>query len=429
MAACFIEDDNFVEMGLIEEQRKEFPTPSEEENDEEDEEKGSESEDEVELQGLGRNNNATGSRRPRPSSALGSWKVGPLPSSSSKGKLPDSSEPAPMETEDECVADPEVSGGSHDDTFSLIQDYMIKKGIIQEEMGEEELNLFLRNEMEAKQPAKTDSHAKTSKEKDIATPSDNREEIGTKSGKTNTNRILRVGDINESTSEITVYRRAVPILEPDVDRQITRFIKDVRNREGKDNRKFSSSLDEIAMDTSDESDMLIDPSNFIADKPGWKTPKLGKPGTSRPQSQEEVVEDNLRKTERNKAVMYEVPGRPVNFSTGDSMALMDQDYQMIDAHVDEQMKKRIQCFEYVDFSKLIVKGRSSEEQRLELVSKNGMTFLSPVADRDTIQINSYLRWEQAFRIYSNIVTARFPQKSTELLQYNHTIHTASMSYN
>ena len=65
---------------------------------------------------------------------------------------------------------------------------------------------------------------------------------------------------------------------------------------------------------------------------------------------------------------------------------------------------------------------------MEIVSKNGMTFLSPVADPESIHINSYLKWEQVFRIYSNILTTKFPAMATELLQYNHTIHSASTTY-
>ena len=57
-----------------------------------------------------------------------------------------------------------------------------------------------------------------------------------------------------------------------------------------------------------------------------------------------------------------------------------------------------------------------------------MTFLSPVSDRDNAHINSYSKWEQTFRIYSNVLTSKFPQKSPELLQYNHTIHSASTTY-
>ena len=123
--------------------------------------------------------------------------------------------------------------------------------------------------------------------------------------------------------------------------------------------------------------------------------------------------------------MFEVPGK-VNISQ------IDEDYQMIDAHIDEGMKKKIQALEYVDLAKLLVKNghysRDDEGQRLEIINKNGQSFLSPVSDRDNLSINTYNRWEQAFRIYSNIITSKFPGKATELLQYNHTIHMASTSY-
>ena len=42
-----------------------------------------------------------------------------------------------------------------------------------------------------------------------------------------------------------------------------------------------------------------------------------------------------------------------------SVAQIDEDYQMIDAHIDEITKKKITSFEFVDFSKLIAKNKSS----------------------------------------------------------------------
>ena len=65
---------------------------------------------------------------------------------------------------------------------------------------------------------------------------------------------------------------------------------------------------------------------------------------------------------------------------------------------------------------------------MEIVSRNGMTYLSPITDRESIQINSYLKWEQAFRVYCNILTSKFPAIASELFQYNHTIHSASTAY-
>ena len=53
--------------------------------------------------------------------------------------------------------------------------------------------------------------------------------------------------------------------------------------------------------------------------------------------------------------------------------------------------------------------------------------MSPVQDNAAV-ISSYGKWEQAFRVYSNVLTSKYPAKSPELLQYNHTIHNASMAY-
>ena len=100
---------------------------------------------------------------------------------------------------------------------------------------------------------------------------------------------------------------------------------------------------------------------------------------------------------------------------------------MIDAHIDLGLKRKNSNFKFIDLGKLLPKGRSMDNN-WSIVNKNGFTCVSPVADRETVQINSYIKWEQAFRIFSNILTVKFPLKATEFLQYNHTIHTASQSY-
>ena len=82
--AQFIEDDNYIEMGLIEDQRKEFPTPSEEENETDTDE--DESENSI-------NNNAR-VLRPKVVSATGSKSL-----RIANRNLPDTSEGQPMETE------------------------------------------------------------------------------------------------------------------------------------------------------------------------------------------------------------------------------------------------------------------------------------------------------------------------------------------
>ena len=86
--------------------------------------------------------------------------------------------------------------------------------------------------------------------------------------------------------------------------------------------------------------------------------------------------------------------------------------------------------EYIDFAKLLPKDRitKTDDHRLELVYKGGATFFSPVSDRELTSINGFSKWEQAFRIYSNILTRTYPAKAGELIQYNHVIYTASLIF-
>ena len=67
----------------------------------------------------------------------------------------------------------------------------------------------------------------------------------------------------------------------------------------------------------------------------------------------------IRNSERSKARMFDVEGRslqpPQSLQQLQNVALIDNDYEMIDSHIDESLRKRILSFEYVDFNTLLVK--------------------------------------------------------------------------
>ena len=110
---------------------------------------------------------------------------------------------------------------------------------------------------------------------------------------------------------------------------------------------------------------------------------------------------------------------------------VDENYLVIGVHVDAAIQMKIVQHEYVDFSKLLPCGRFSkgdDDNRLELVSKGGLTYFMPVSDRENASINSFGKWEQAYHVFSNIYTRAHPSKATELIQYNHIIHYASTSF-
>ena len=106
---------------------------------------------------------------------------------------------------------------------------------------------------------------------------------------------------------------------------------------------------------------------------------------------------------------------------------MDADYQLVAAHVDATTRKRIENCEYIEFSKLIPKNQSGDEedQRMQMVNHNGRAYYVPVSEVDKVQINSLFCWEQAYHVFSDIFTRKFPSKASELIQYSHIIHTAA----
>ena len=116
--------------------------------------------------------------------------------------------------------------------------------------------------------------------------------------------------------------------------------------------------------------------------------------------------------------------------TDHSSMHVDEQYRLMGTHIDQTLKAKILNFEYVDFARLLPKDRITKEDDhcMELISRGGSTFFVLVSDRETSGITSFSRWEQAFRIYSNILTTTFPQKSPELLQYNQVIFTAAQTY-
>ena len=301
-------------------------------------------------------------------------------------------------------------------TFQLMRSFMLKQGIINSDMIEEEMQ-----EVPSKANQKEPNCAQTQKQNIV--PGNNK-----KQGK----------ESIASSSEVTIYKRVVKQLDPKLDVQLEKLLNSVRE-ETKDNqgRKVSYSCDEI-MDTNDEDNVKLLNNSFA--EISTENQEVGiEPEEPMQPMPEEIAVQVIKDAERSKARMFELPGRSiVQHSSQDSppvcnysVSSIDEDYQMINAHVDEAVKKHIIAFKYVEFSKLIGKNkpiREEEHQRLEIINKNGMSFLSPVSDRETVQISSYSKWEQAFRVYSNILTNKFPSKATELLQYNHTIHTAATSY-
>ena len=198
-------------------------------------------------------------------------------------------------------------------------------------------------------------------------------------------------------------------------------------------QKRNSSSSEDNLDLSDETlnNDLFHLTGYPSEKgmpQGRQTTKETPVKTARELTPEARADDVIRQAEAAKARILPTTGELGTPKEFQFIAKIDEDYQLVGSHINQITHDKIIRGDYVDFGKLLPKDRvmSDETERLELVVKQGRTFWSPVSE--VISINGYSKWEQAFCIYSDIYTRQYPDRSSELIQYNHIIHSTSTVY-
>ena len=239
-----------------------------------------------------------------------------------------------------------------------------------------------------------------------------------------------------NNSETTIYDSAVPKSTTYVDSEITFNIARV-DQDALQDRRQPEPLDEHKGDTSDE--VLNVTEQFIADCAAdvERRRSIDSHGSKDKEVNRRSVDQAqqlVREAEANKVHMNATPGK-VDANSPNRFRIdaksVDDNYMVVGTHIDSNLKQKIVCHEYVDFARLIPKDRiaMAEDHRMELISKDGNTYFVPVSDRECSGvITNFYRWEQAFRVFSNIYTGFFPDRATELIQYNQVICTASQSY-
>ena len=278
-------------------------------------------------------------------------------------------------------------------------------------------------------------------------------------------KLKQINDImsKASISELTVYRNAI------------------KCQLSKSNLASSSSEEEIKMvDTSKEivdsdetADMKNDSNsmikNFIVDScerieceerrrydevSGNENRRRSsnEPSTSRRADNREEehqldawANDIIRNAEIGKARMYDLPGRfgdldliHQNFRMPEinienkffHSSMVDETYQLIGSHIDLNTQEKIVRGEYVYFSRLIPKDNvlTVDDNRYEMVIRDGKTYWIPASSHESRAISGFNRWEQAFRVFSDIYMKAHPQRASELVQYCHLIHTAAQTF-
>ena len=153
----------------------------------------------------------------------------------------------------------------------------------------------------------------------------------------------------------------------------------------------------------------------------------------------ERAEEIIQEAESARAGIYEIPGKQCELEINNKLnelrmnvkslasAQLDEDYLLVASHVDPIIRQKIINHEYVDFAKLLRKDKQLEdEQKMTMINKGGMMYWVPL-ERNT-SINGYGKWDQAFRVFLDIYSGKYLERTSELIQYNHIIHTAAGTY-
>ena len=144
-------------------------------------------------------------------------------------------------------------------------------------------------------------------------------------------------------------------------------------------------------------------------------------------------EEMLKNAESSKAQMLASPGKQFE-SVSDTVRMqsiaIDENYLVVGTHMDSSIKQKIINHEYVDFACLLLKDRITKEEdhHMEIINKGSYTYFVPVSDRENTEITSHTKWEQAFRVFSNVYTRYYPDRATALIQYSHIIFSAAQTF-
>ena len=147
---------------------------------------------------------------------------------------------------------------------------------------------------------------------------------------------------------------------------------------------------------------------------------------------EDRAEKLVRDAERSKAKIFALPGNLQSVHVNQEYIrslIIDEEYMKVGAHVDDVTYDKIVKGKYVNFSRLIPGDKldnEEEDNKLQMFSKNGETWWAP--PEKGVVISSFSKWEQAFRVFSSIYIKQFPLRAAELVEYNHVIHTISLTY-
>ena len=226
--------------------------------------------------------------------------------------------------------------------------------------------------------------------------------------------------ISQSPSGETIYSRILPKVNrtssPQVVRQGNSKFDDAVAK-GIERIRLQDRAKELSVSGSRESSTSSSSGNSSSDD------------EERDRAIHKAAEDMILNSEKFKATATVLPeGKPYDYND-------DGDFMMSTCHVESTIEEKAKLGKFVELEKLRNKSlkelmnKDQDQYRLNVMTKEGQSYLVAAAgsDKDN-KINSWKKWEQAFKVYMILYTQSNPSRAPEILNYADIIANAAQTF-
>ena len=112
-----------------------------------------------------------------------------------------------------------------------------------------------------------------------------------------------------------------------------------------------------------------------------------------------------------------------------TVAEIDDEFFHSTSHVDKALREKIEKGLYVDLAKLLPKEKIiHDDGQLNMIQKDGFSYLQLVTHKEALGITNIKCWEQAFEIYASIYMEKNSHHAGEIFRYIFNIKAAASTY-
>lgn len=242
-------------------------------------------------------------------------------------------------------------------------------------------------------------------------------------------------------SETTIYSRLCPPVQggarPQLQgvNQVAEGVELMQLNLSNESNNLSDDSVAAQLNSSDEMNVSLLPVQIPLPPPppAVTQPRAKGPAVHPREVAQARADDMIKQAELQKAELAKPPGESVleheNAQSGGQGiqnenldGSLDYLHNSGTAHVDVSTRGKIKENVYVDLVRLLPRDLDTvdEDENLVLTNQNGKTYHVPPSDRENNQINTFKKWETAFKVFVSVYLEEYPHKmniAPEFIQY------------